>query len=568
MIRRRSGRADDELARLLDGTLAGPPSPEVTQAGRVAEQLSSARPALEELTVLRPEFREELRTRLTAVAAVQAGAATSASGRAAGRWRAGSGRAALAAGTAASLVAVTGIGLAASRSLPGDPLYGVKLTAEAVQLRTAAGPYEVGLRHLQFAETRLREVGRLTRDEGLAAGLAGRGLRWDGGVPDGAGVVPGAAVAAVVAAGGSSARAGGSTRVVAALADMDQQTDIGSRLLAVASRHSRSTAPLVVLQGWSDTQAARLAQLLPRLPGGAQQRAQVSLALIDGVARHADDLLRPGACAAACDPSTRSRAPSGTSRENRRPSCPCPSSADPAGSGATPGAGTPPPDGTLPSDVPPTGSAPVPDDTPLPGNAPAPGAPSAGSVVPAGPPAAPGAALPASPPPGAPAGGSGRAGSAAPAAPGPPAPPQATSVPDPAADGTPPGPTAQASALPTSPPPSPTSPPPPSPLPTPAATPLPSPTAPDSPLGVLPPGGGAAASTLLPATPATPVPADAPPPAVDAVPGPGAPPGRMRPGPALTGSLSNQDGRTRTVGAGPAGSGRGPSRSVARASSH
>src|SRR5687768_12953144 len=152
-------RGAAEFARLLEaGTPAG--SPAAPGLALVA-QLRSAGAALDAGIAPRPEFRSALRTRLPAVATVQAAqaAAPAEPARAlptAVSWRRrGS---AVAAGAMASVVAVSGVAVAGSQSLPGDPFYGVKRTTEALQLQMADGEVEKGTRHLDFAASRLREV--------------------------------------------------------------------------------------------------------------------------------------------------------------------------------------------------------------------------------------------------------------------------------------------------------------------------------------------------------------------------------------------------------------------------
>ena len=64
----------------------------------------------------------------------------------------------LVAGVAATAIAITGVGVGASRSLPGDPLYGIKRQVEAVQLDLKSGPTERALAQLDLAGTRLQEL--------------------------------------------------------------------------------------------------------------------------------------------------------------------------------------------------------------------------------------------------------------------------------------------------------------------------------------------------------------------------------------------------------------------------
>jgi len=109
-----------------------------------------------------PEFRQALRQRLVAVATVQ-GVGAPDLGATARLRQAGitwnfQRRVAIVAGAAAAATAVAGVGVGASRSLPGDPFYGVKRATEHVQLAVTTGQEAKGKRHLEFARTRLHEV--------------------------------------------------------------------------------------------------------------------------------------------------------------------------------------------------------------------------------------------------------------------------------------------------------------------------------------------------------------------------------------------------------------------------
>jgi hypothetical protein len=248
------------------------------------------------------EFRAALRTRLLAVAAVQGVGATASTSRpAAVSWRRRA--AAVGAGTMAAVVAASGVAVAGSRSLPGDPFYGVKRTTEAVQLRLADGPQDEGVRHLQFAATRLREVRAL-----LLGGDA----------------APGAADADV------------EQRVREALTDMDADTRAGLQLLTAAFRETRATAPLEELSRFAQVQTAGLRAVLPALAGPARAQAQDSLSLVEGVQAEADGLLMLVDCTAACDPSQTAPvapapAPAGTTAP-----CGCPTPVPPPTMAPTP----------------------------------------------------------------------------------------------------------------------------------------------------------------------------------------------------------------------------------------
>src|SRR5436305_529836 len=126
-----STRRADEFNRLLeldgrtDDPVAGPMLA-VAEALRAVPMAEGPR----------PEFRTALRQRLVAVATVQGVGATEKPlqrARAAGSsWKVQRRLTALAAG-AAVVTGVTGVGLGASRSLPGQPFYGVKRATEGLR---------------------------------------------------------------------------------------------------------------------------------------------------------------------------------------------------------------------------------------------------------------------------------------------------------------------------------------------------------------------------------------------------------------------------------------------------
>jgi hypothetical protein len=75
----------------------------------------------------------------------------------------------VASGGLAATIAVTGIGIGASRSLPGDPLYGLKRTVERLQDRTAGGTVAEAASVLEHAQTRIDEITALLERDGAAA---------------------------------------------------------------------------------------------------------------------------------------------------------------------------------------------------------------------------------------------------------------------------------------------------------------------------------------------------------------------------------------------------------------
>jgi hypothetical protein len=335
-----------ELARLLDGAVAGPA---VLTAGHaaLATRLRAVTPALAPGSTPRPEFRAQLRQRLVAVATVQAAAAADApyaaplprprAFDAALAWthsQKAQRRLGVTAGAMAGVVAFTGVGVAASRSLPGQPFYGLKRTAEDVQLQFASGDTDRGVKHLEFAATRLREV------RALAGGDSELALAASGGLPT---------------ASGSR-----SDRMADTLAAFDHETKAGSHLLVAVFRATGKPEPLRILQTFSTEQRSRLTALLPTLPAAVQDDAQHSLALISSVGKDANQLLALGTCSGECYPQPVPSISSGP--------VPAPGAPDPATTSSTTTSGEPtgkPSAGSTPTPAP-TGTA-SPATSPAPG---------------------------------------------------------------------------------------------------------------------------------------------------------------------------------------------------------
>ncbi len=240
----------------------------------------------------RPEFRAALRQRLVAVAAVQA--ASPATERAVDRVRAAGSswkvqRRLVAVGAGAAVVtAVAGVGVGASRSLPGQPFYGVKRATEDIQLATTFGTEDRGKRHLQFARVRLSEV------SSLAGHSAALGQMY--GDRDYAGA------AAVDRA---------SSKLIAdTLREMDVETRAGANDLFVAFRDSGSTEPLTALNDFTVRQYRQLRALVASLPADVRPQAMSSLSLLNLVAT---DTVALAGTEQQRDPGGPSPAPSGPS---------------------------------------------------------------------------------------------------------------------------------------------------------------------------------------------------------------------------------------------------------------
>ncbi len=261
----------EELARLLEESGGARTVP-------VIARLHSARPALEALAAPRAEYRSALRTRLVAVASVQAPVAAP-KGRT--TTRRVPRRIGVTAGAMASVVAFVGLGVAGSRSLPGDPFYNLKLSAEELQLGLASGDDGRGAAHLEFAATRLREV---------------TGLRYGRQVLS-LGPFGSSRVLASSAGGDALTR-----RMETAMADMDAETSSGRRLLERSFRASHRQEPLRLLMSFSEQQDAGLSRLMPALPLLARSRARRSLELVRTVGSDAAALLAATDCTGTCSP--------------------------------------------------------------------------------------------------------------------------------------------------------------------------------------------------------------------------------------------------------------------------
>ena len=287
-------RGIEELARLLDG--AGPQGTgapamaagQVAGSGQLAlvERVRAVAPVLDPAATPTPEFRTALRARLVAVASVQAPSPTPGPARAVAQWSRGRGvqrRLSVTAGALAGAIAVTGISVAGSRSLPGAPLYGLKRGAEDVQLALASGDVAEATMQLQFARTRLREVVALT--DGAREGSVGP-----------------VASAGLFAAGRLTLGGPLDARLRSTLADMDRETRSGYQLLANAYRGTSRATLLRQLTTFSTAQQGGLTGVLPSLPAGARPQAQASLALVTWIGDNARALLEARACAVGCPP--------------------------------------------------------------------------------------------------------------------------------------------------------------------------------------------------------------------------------------------------------------------------
>lgn len=278
---RRSAKLAEEFAAALEGrgVASARRDPALAPLLTLAQSLQSVplAPA--------PEFRDALRQRLLAVAAVAPAATPADTPLERARtwvegWRVQKAMATAAASMAA-VVAVTGVSVGASRSVPGDALYGVKRSAEGVQLSLARNDVNRGKRYLQHAETRLREVAQIVGED-IALGPA----------PTGPGQI-------TVAFGGSK-----SERVAGALRSMDSATRNGTRLLFEAYTEQRDDDVLRVVQNFTARQRTNLGQVIDSLPTEAHDEASASLELVSDLHLRATQLLAVGTCGTECPPVT------------------------------------------------------------------------------------------------------------------------------------------------------------------------------------------------------------------------------------------------------------------------
>ncbi len=196
-----------------------------------------------------PAFRDRLRQRVLAVAHVQA-----ASGEADTRplrshlpSRRLPRRIALAGGTVAALVALSGVGAASGDAVPGDALYSVKRSREAAQLALARSDVSRGQLHLQFARARLAEAASVRDDD---------------------------------------------SELRRVLDDMDAETRSGMRDLSAASVERQDRAPLDAVDEFVTVQRRQLIAAIGGLPEKRRMRALDSLELLERV-RERSGALRP-----------------------------------------------------------------------------------------------------------------------------------------------------------------------------------------------------------------------------------------------------------------------------------
>ena len=257
----------------FDRALAGKGSPDPTMAALVA--VAGALSALPQRPT--PAFRDALRTKLMAEAASMAASVPAASVPAASIPTQAAVRTLpkllahpamqAATGGLAAVIAVTGAGVGASRSLPGDSLYGLKRTVEDLQTDLAGGTLGEANALLGHAQTRLDEVSALLdRANGT---LTGDALR----------------------------------RVQQTLGELDAELRAAADQLLSQAR-SGSRAAYDRLQAVAADLSRQLVALLPQLPAEARAAAAATLATLNVTRVQLAMMPKPGEAPATTPPVT------------------------------------------------------------------------------------------------------------------------------------------------------------------------------------------------------------------------------------------------------------------------
>jgi hypothetical protein len=162
-------------------------------------------------------------------------------------------RLAIVAGFAAGALALSGMSMASGDAMPGDPLYGMKRSAESAQLVLAGSDVDRGEAYLGFARTRGREAAATRTDPG---------------------------------------------KLIPVLTDLDQQTTVGVRLLTSAALSHHNAAPLDAIDSFVAAQRPVLTDLLDTVGQRDRPRARESLDLLTRIGSRTADLRRTIACPA------------------------------------------------------------------------------------------------------------------------------------------------------------------------------------------------------------------------------------------------------------------------------
>ncbi|HWH00574.1 MAG TPA: DUF5667 domain-containing protein, partial [Pilimelia sp.] len=225
---------------------------QLTELVAIGHQISARPPTVE----VDPGFRADTRAMLLATAQREGigrtAEAAAAAAEAPPRWspaarrgtrRAATGypgrlrtRGAVVVGIAAGAIAISGMSAASEGAVPGDPLYGVKRSAERAQLALASSDVTKGQLYLDFARTRLAEAAAVHAD------------------PEG---------------------------YVNVLDDMDADTRHGVKLLHVAAMVRRDPAALDAVEAFRTGQRQGLGDLLDLTTGVTRTRTLKSLELLE-----------------------------------------------------------------------------------------------------------------------------------------------------------------------------------------------------------------------------------------------------------------------------------------------
>jgi hypothetical protein len=251
-VRSRNRRAAEELDALLDGRLrADEADSEVRRLASLASTVVEERPG--PVATLSDDRRLLMRDRLLdEIAAL--GAPEPAAVPASGARTRRPVRAALATGLASTMIAATGVTVAAQEALPGDALYGLKKGTEQVRMNLASDATQAARLELRFAEERLEEI------------------------TIGASRVPAPAQ-------------------IESLAEMDRRSLAGAQQLVLAAEQEGDEQLLAEVDAFVERQSSGLVEVFARLPIEARPHAEDSLALLRQIRT---DLLLPALEACDC----------------------------------------------------------------------------------------------------------------------------------------------------------------------------------------------------------------------------------------------------------------------------
>lgn len=160
-------------------------------------------------------------------------------------------RLAIVLGVAGGALALSGMSMASGDAMPGDPLYGMKRSAESAQLVLAGSDVDRGQAYLNFARTRAREAEVIRANRG---------------------------------------------RLAPVLGDLDKQTTAGMRLLTSAALSHHDAAILDAVDSFVAAQRPVLTELLDTVSQRDRPLASRSLDLLAQIGARADALRRTIAC--------------------------------------------------------------------------------------------------------------------------------------------------------------------------------------------------------------------------------------------------------------------------------